>query len=153
VTLCFTGHRPDKLSAPEQEVRERLRKAIEISLSEGYTRFITGMARGVDLWAGEAVLDIKASGRDDIELIAAVPYKNVADRWASCWRDIYNRIISGADEVHYTSDRYYSFVYKARDQWMVDSSSRVLALYEGIPGGTEYTINYALSLGKEVICI
>jgi uncharacterized phage-like protein YoqJ len=153
VTLCFTGHRPDKLSTSEVEVRDRLKTAIDRSVSEGYTRFITGMARGVDLWAGEAVLDLKASGKSDLELVAAVPYRNVADRWPSAWRNIYLRIISEADEVHYTSEKYYRFVYISRDQWMVNNSSRVLAFYEGIPGGTEYTINYAVSLGKEVVYI
>ncbi len=153
MTLCFTGHRPDKLSASEAEVRDRLKTAIDRSVSEGYTRFITGMARGVDLWAGEAVLDLKASGRSDLELVAAVPYRNVADRWTSAWRNIYLRIISEADEVHYTSEKYYRFVYISRDQWMVNNSSRVLAFYEGIPGGTEYTINYAVSHGKEVVYI
>ena len=40
-----------------------------------------------------------------------------------------------------------SYIYPEISGW------RVLAFYEGIPGGTEYTINYAVSLGKEVIYI
>jgi uncharacterized phage-like protein YoqJ len=53
---CFTGHRPEKLSITEDEVKYNLIKAIETAVRDGYTNFITGMARGVDLWAAEIIL-------------------------------------------------------------------------------------------------
>ena len=44
--VCFTGHRPEKLNIDEKEVKDRLRKAIQQSINDGFTTFISGMARG-----------------------------------------------------------------------------------------------------------
>ena len=45
---CFTGHRPEKLKRTEDEIKKGLEEAILKAVSDGYTMFITGMARGVD---------------------------------------------------------------------------------------------------------
>lgn len=51
---CFTGHRPEKLRQTEQEVCIRLEREIQSAVENGFHTFITGMARGVDLWASAA---------------------------------------------------------------------------------------------------
>ena len=53
---CFTGHRPEKLSASEDEVKMALADAIDSALTVGKRTFISGMARGTDIWAAELVL-------------------------------------------------------------------------------------------------
>lgn len=45
---CFTGHRPEKLQAPEGVVTAALEKEIRQAIADGFNVFITGMARGVD---------------------------------------------------------------------------------------------------------
>ena len=50
---CFTGHRPEKLEQSEDEIREWLTEQIENAIDDGYLTFISGMAMGVDIWAGE----------------------------------------------------------------------------------------------------
>ena len=47
---CFTGHRPEKLSLSEAEVKSLLENAIDTAIENGFTTFITGMASGVDIW-------------------------------------------------------------------------------------------------------
>ena len=54
---CFTGHRPEKLDCSEQEAIALLQKNIRYAYDLGYTTFITGMSRGVDIWAAEIVLE------------------------------------------------------------------------------------------------
>ncbi len=46
-----------------------LKEQIEIAAAEGYTDFLSGMQRGVDIWAAEAVLELKKSGKP-VKLIA-----------------------------------------------------------------------------------
>ena len=58
----FTGHRPEKLDAPEAKVKEWLEEQIQQAMADGYTDFITGMQRGVDLWAAEILLKLKKGG-------------------------------------------------------------------------------------------
>ena len=48
---CFTGHRPEKLSLSEAEVKALLEKDVDTAIENGFTTFITGMAPGVDIWA------------------------------------------------------------------------------------------------------
>lgn len=50
-TVCFTGHRPEKLTASKDAVIHTLENAIEQAYQDGYRIFISGMARGVALWA------------------------------------------------------------------------------------------------------
>ena len=71
-SCCFTGHRPVKLDAPEEEIRAWLAEKIDEAAADGYTTFITGCAMGVDLWAGQAVLR-KRAGNPGIRLVAASP--------------------------------------------------------------------------------
>lgn len=45
---CFTGHRPEKLTAPEHIVIAALEKEIRQAVADGLNVFISGMAPGVD---------------------------------------------------------------------------------------------------------
>lgn len=45
---CFTGHRPEKLQRPENEIFTELEREIRHAILDGLNVFITGMARGVD---------------------------------------------------------------------------------------------------------
>ena len=76
-TVCFTGHRPEKLTQSEETVREALRKGIDQALAWRCTRFISGMAPGVDIWAAEEVLALKEK-RPEIRLVCAVTYDGFA---------------------------------------------------------------------------
>ena len=53
---CFTGHRPEKLRRSGQDIRIELESEIRKAIQDGYITFISGMARGVDIWAAEIVL-------------------------------------------------------------------------------------------------
>lgn len=46
---CFTGHRPEKLKVPESVVISELEKEIRQAIADGFSVFISGMARGVDI--------------------------------------------------------------------------------------------------------
>ena len=45
---CFTGHRPEKLSVSEEDLKRELKKEIRLAIADGFNVFITGMAPGVD---------------------------------------------------------------------------------------------------------
>ena len=63
---CFTGHRPDKLPWGTDEkdprclrVKADIAAALEAAYADGYRHFISGMARGGDLYFAEAVLALR----------------------------------------------------------------------------------------------
>ena len=70
---CFTGHRPEKLDVSESFVKEGLEKEIRQAISDGINVFITGMARGVDIWAAEIVLILRELN-PEIKLMCAIPH-------------------------------------------------------------------------------
>ena len=147
--LCFTGHRPEKLHSDEATVCAVLEGSIDAAISDGFRTFITGMARGVDIWAAEIVLARRAQNQD-IRLICALPHPDFEKLWSAHWQERYNAILQQADLVREICPAYSKASYRIRNEWMVDHSARVIAIYNGATGGTAKTIAYAERNGVEV---
>lgn len=95
---CFTGHRPQKLNRAESDIKRDLEDAIKSAISNGYSTFITGMAYGVDIWAGEIVVRLREAN-PDLHLIAAVPFSSFYARWSNDWKERYEALLEKADFV------------------------------------------------------
>lgn len=150
--VCFTGHRPEKLNISERKIKKLLRPVIAKSIEEGYTTYITGMARGFDLCAADVVLEAKKH-HADIHLICALPIKNFEKMWSLAEQKHYRDILSKADFVKVVSEHYTSSCFQVRNMYMIDRAARVIAAYNGAAGGTLNTINYAKRNHVEVINI
>lgn len=146
---CFTGHRPEKLNQPEKVVIAELEKAIRQAVADGFTTFISGMARGVDIWAAEIVLRLRSDGAP-IRLICASPYEGFERSWSSEWQQRYRAIMESADLVRYICPGYSKACFQIRNEWMVNHSARVIAVFNGEKGGTKNTIDYANRTNVEV---
>lgn len=146
---CFTGHRPEKLERTEAEIKAELQKEIHQAIADGFTVFISGMARGVDIWAAEIVLSIRAAGQP-VRLICASPYEGFERCWSDQWKNRYTAILNAADLVRFICPGYSRSCFQIRNEWMVDHSSKVIAVFNGQPSGTKNTIDYACRQG--VVC-
>ena len=146
---CFTGHRPQKLRRSETEIKADLESAIKQAITDGYPPFITGMAYGVDIWAGQIVVRLRKSN-PALHLIAAVPFRGLEDRWSSDWKRAYQELLEQADLVKTSCPGYNVGAYQRRNEWMVDHSSRVIAVFNGEPSGTKNTIDYAKAFGISI---
>ena len=149
---CFTRHRPEKLNTSEKEVRAALRKQIDQAVHDGFTVFITGVARGVDLWAAEIVMDLRKRNKE-IKLICAIPHDGFEARWSPSWQELYRYVLAEADLTRVISKGYHTGVYQVRNEWMVNHSTRVIAVFNGQPSGTKNTIDYAYRQGVPVVLI
>lgn len=138
----FTGHRPEKLHADEATICVALEQAIDTAIADGFTTFISGMARGVDIWAAEIVLR-KCSTNPALHLICACPHPDFEKRWPAEWQQRYHDVLSKADMVRTICQSFSMSAYQRRNEWMVDHSARVIAVYNGEAGGTRNTIEYA----------
>ena len=121
-TCCFTGHRPEKLNIPRETAKNLLETAIEDAFSDGFTEYITGMARGIDIWAAEIVLELKKEF-PHVRLICAIPFEGFERGWEKAWKEKYTRILHEADEIHYISKKYSREVFQKRNEWMVEHAS------------------------------
>ena len=149
---CFTGHRPEKLTRSEANIKKDLEAAILQAINDGFVTFITGMARGVDIWAGEIVLQSRERN-PNLHLIAASPYEGFESRWSADWQRRYSDVLEQADLVRFVCKGYSRACFQLRNEWMVNRSARVIAVYNGEPGGTQNTIKYANSLNIETVII
>lgn len=149
---CFTGHRPERLGMPETEAIFGLKKEIRAAIADGFQTFISGMARGVDLWAAEIVLALRDEGVA-VRLICASPYRGFESRWSREWQERYCRVMERADLVRFICPGYSGDCFQRRNQWMVDHSARVIAVCNGQPSGTQNTIDYARRCSVPVIFI
>lgn len=149
---CFTGHRPEKLSMPEAMVVAALQKEIRQAIADGFNVFLSGMARGVDLWAAEAVLRFRNANRS-VKLICASPYPGFEERWSRAWQGRYRQVMVRADLVRFISPGYHPACFQQRNEWMVDHAARVIAVWNGQPSGTKNTIDYAARQGIPIITI
>lgn len=149
---CFTGHRPEKLHMPESAVISGLEREIRKAIDDGFTVFISGMARGVDIWAAEIVLRLRGEGKP-IRLIAAVPHDGFETRWSLDWQKRYAAILAAADLVKILAPVYDRGCFQRRNEWMVDHSARLIAVFNGEPGGTKNTIEYARRKAVAIVTI
>lgn len=138
---CFTGHRPQKLNRTEIEIIEDLESAIKDAISSGYCTFISGMAYGVDIWAGEIVVRLRESN-PELHFIAALPFPDFSSRWSSDWKKRYNELLDKADLVKVICPSYNAGAYQRRNEWMVDHATHVIAVFNGEKSGTKNTIDY-----------
>lgn len=156
--LCFTGHRPEKLCSKFHEnsediisIKNQLRTCVEQAIADGFDTFYTGMARGVDIFAGEIVMELREN--HPIKLMAVVPYKGQEKFWDEQWQKRYNKLIDNSDGTFVLYDKYYKYSLQERNEFMVENSQRVIAVYNGSLGGTRNTIEFARIMRKEIVII
>ena len=149
-TCCFTGHRPDKLPWGEDEADPRclrlkraVARAVEDAYVSGIRHFISGMARGVDLYCAETVLELREA-EPDILLECARPCETQADGWPAAERERYNTILERCNYETLVQHSYDRFCMIRRNRYMVDHSALVIAVYDGAGGGTRQTLEYAI---------
>lgn len=161
-TACFTGHRPDKLGGYDMKnptmlkLRDKLLEIIEILINEeGVNRFISGGALGSDQCAFWCVHMMKKNYPDTTNIVA-IPFLNQDKIWTADQKHWYKKMLNLADEVinveeaeGYKADKDTSFgefspiKMQKRNEYMVDKSNTLIAVYDGSKGGTENCVRYA----------
>lgn len=124
-TCCVTGHR----DLPQKEinyVKTALRREIDSAVADGFTRFMSGFADGVDQYFAKIVLEKKKTN-PVLELIAVIPYQKRLDSLMAKGRT-YEMLEACADVV-VMQEKYHPSVYSHRNRYMVEHSDRVIAVY------------------------
>ena len=144
--ICVTGHRPNKLWGYDISNREWTALKDEFKrllIARKCAEAITGMALGVDTVFALAVLELKDTGYD-IKLHCALPCQNQERFWAPEAKKQYHEILEKADKVTMVTDAPYSaYLMQKRNQFMVDNSDTVLAVWDGSKSGTGNCVEYA----------
>lgn len=107
-------------------------------------RVISGMAQGWDTAIAEAAVQL------GIALTAAVPFPGQEAKWPVAAQVQYQTLLALADRVETIGGGFSLAAYQARNEWMVDHSNRVVALWNGTWGGTANCVKYAQHVGRPV---
>ncbi|MCH5205061.1 MAG: DUF1273 family protein [Oscillospiraceae bacterium] len=157
-SVSFTGHRPEKLPYFSEDdpmcidLKQRLKTQIEMLINEGADSFFSGMARGVDLWCAEIIIELKCKF-PELKLTAVIPCKTQTNNWDDQSIIRYNNILEHCDKKIYISDNYNKSCMLKRDRAIVELCDVLIAVFDGAKGGTEYTVKYAEKKRKKVIII
>ena len=158
-TCCFTGHRPEKLPWRNNEqdprclaLKERLARALEEAYEKGMRHFLCGMALGADFYFCEAALDLR-DRRPGVTVEAVIPCEVQAARWREADRERYFSLVERCDYETLVQRRYDQGCMLRRNRHMVDRSSMLIAVYDGMLGGTMYTLTYAMRQKLEVVIL
>lgn len=168
-TVCFTGHRPNKLGNcysltgdQSKYIKSKLEAVlIDLIEDEGIERFISGGAIGLDQIAFWTVRSLKKTYYPNLKNIVAVPFKNQASKWndreTQTW---YKKMLDVADDIVYVDELleysmsgvgigdYHVAKMQKRNEYMVDQSRIVVAVWDGTKGGTGNCVKYARQEGK-----
>lgn len=156
-SCCFTGHRESKLPWRQNEedinclsLKDSIYDAVEAVYRSGRRHFICGMATGCDFYFCEAVLALREE-HPEVTIEAAIPFEGQANGWNARQKQRYLRLVSECDYQTVVQKDYSPDCYMNRNRYMVDSSSVLIAAYNGRRGGTMNTLLYAIRSGLELI--
>lgn len=155
--LAVTGYRPNKCSWGYNEedsrcyaMKERLKARLIQAFDDGYKVVMTGMALGYDTIVAEMVLQLKKF-YPKVKLFGALPCENQDALWRDNQKVRYKKILKQLDGTRCICKEYTGAeCMLERNYFMVDSCSMLIALYDGKPGGTQKTVNYAKAKGVKV---
>lgn len=153
--IALTGHRPQRLFGNNlynprwQAISKWLKDTL---IQNQCSVALSGMAKGSDLLYALAVKELKQDGTN-IHLQLVFPCRgygsNSPDKRYLAWRD---EAINAADETIFICDNWTPTADDDRDKYMVDNCDLLIAIFDGIDAGGVYkTIEYAKSIGREVI--
>lgn len=150
-TLCFTGHRPEKLPKGEElaALTRTLHYYIDRAVNLGFTHFFTGLADGVDYLAAAYLFRLREQ-RPDLKVIGAQPCRE----YRELFRDMhYNMehleyMLQNADSIHVLpNSRDNRTAFLKRNCYMVEHSSGIIAVCADGRSGSMHTFNYAKKEG------
>ena len=92
------------------------------------------MARGGDFYFAELVTQLRVK-HPEVTLEAVIPYREQSRHWEPADRRRYLALVKSCNAVTILQEDYTPQCMQRRNQYMVDRSRLVIALYSGAAGG------------------
>lgn len=129
----FTGHR--NITNDKRTLRSF---ALTVLKENDVKHAAVGMALGWDMAVGMSCF------KEGIPYTAHVPFKGQEKRWPIEEQRDYNMLLSCAQHVVTYYDDYQPAAFFVRNEEMIKTSTKLIAMYNGSNGGTEHAIGFAL---------
>lgn len=148
-SLCFTGHRPERLPRGDQYqlMLDTMHRCIDDAVRKGYTTFYTGLADGIDYLAAEYLFRLRMS-HPQLRIIGVQPCEDYYDFYCRRGYDTghLDLMTAIADRIIILPGRSYdSQCFLRRNCYMVDHSAAIIAVCaENGRSGSMQAFRYAV---------
>jgi uncharacterized phage-like protein YoqJ len=147
--ISYTGHRPGpKIFKSDYYSDENFNTlvdfACQVLLREKPDLSITGGALGWDQAVAQASLNLAMP----YEL--HIPFEGFDSNWPTKSRNRLKDLMESAEKVKVVCGSYSLGAYQKRNESMVDTSDKVIALFDFSSGGTANCVSYAKSKNKPI---
>lgn len=161
--IAFSGHRPALLNIKNaydynqpfyQVMQSALYRAIEKILQENPNQIIvghSGMAQGADFIWAQTLIQLKETHPENVRFIADLATKNQSNNWSDDQKQIYQNLLSKADEIIDHSQNHQSKdqnVFDARDKEMIEQADQLISVLN--PNLTNSNTAKAIKYAKEI---
>ncbi|MFC5649328.1 SLOG family protein [Paenibacillus solisilvae] len=150
--VLVTGYKATELGifAMKHPGIDIIKKAIAKQLirlaGEGLEWVIVSGQWGVEIWAAEVALELKQS-YEGLKLAVITPFLEQEEKWSDPKKEIYERILSGADYVNSITNKKYDgpWQFKEKDRFLLQHTDGLILLYdEEQDGSPKYIKELAL---------
>ena len=125
-------------------------RAIE-ELTEDNITYVSDAGKAYDFNAAEKLIELKETCKD-IFIVACIPFIGQESRFSPTDQERYNKVINSVDSKVIIARTFSKQSYLLRNIYMLEHSSIVVAYFDTNikKGGTFFTYNKAIKMGKEV---
>lgn len=162
-SCAITSQRPTRFKFKYQEYMtscKRLKKRLHDVFTElyrrGVRRFYVGGALGVDLWAGEILLEMRRQEEyQELEIVLVYPFPGHDERWDPKSRERLRHLKESCDQFVMGSKIVGAQGYRERTAYMVEHADCLVAVYDESPGpsGVEAALQMAEARKLPVVLI
>jgi uncharacterized phage-like protein YoqJ len=155
-SVLVTGYKATELGIfslkhPGVEIiKKAIKKRIITLIDEGLEWVIVSGQWGVELWAAEAVLELRAD-YDNLKLAVITPFLKQEENWNDQKKEIYSSIIGKANYVNSISKSKYDgpWQFKEKNNFLLRNSDAILIVYdEENEGSPKFIREQALRQGQ-----
>ncbi|GEL07896.1 DUF1273 domain-containing protein [Salisediminibacterium halotolerans] len=144
-SAAVTGYKPHEIGVFNEQheqlpyLKRALQKALTARIEEWDLSWIviTGQP-GVELWAGEAALELKKNEFPDLKLAVLAPFYHQEERFPEPVKVLYQKVWDGADFKDYITKRPYENPSQLRmkNEFIAEKTDAALVLYDEEIEGT-----------------
>ena len=149
------GQRPTRFKFKYQEymtsckrLKKRLHDSFAALYQSGVRRFYVGGALGVDLWAGEILLEMRRREEySELEIVLVCPFPGHDERWDPKSQERLRHLKENCDEFVMGSKVVGAQGYRERTAYMIKNTDCMVAVYDELQ--VDAGIKSAQQLAKE----
>ncbi|UJF36402.1 DUF1273 domain-containing protein [Paenibacillus hexagrammi] len=155
--VLITGYRASELGIFSLKhpgisiIKKAITKQIISLMDEGLEWVVVSGGWGVELWAAEAVIDLKTE-YPHMRLAVITPFLEQEEKWSDEKKGIYSGVLARADYVNSVTKTKYDgpWQFKERDTFLLRNTDGMILVYDEDTGGSpQYIKRQAMRLAEQ----